>query len=104
MEINYKNTTYVCIERFNKYSISMKKMYADLKMAEETNNYCLEGYIKRALGIIQYIRNIQEEQKIKILNYYCQGSAEYSFIEALDGTKYVYQHRNKKLIKDSSWN
>lgn len=101
--INYGNTSYRSIEHFNKYSISMKKIYADLKKAHDSGNFIWEQRIKRDLGIIKRIRLIQEEFNLKILNYYCQGCAEYAFIETLEGEKYVLDVNLGKLQKDSSW-
>lgn len=103
MKIQYKTTNYMNIEQFNKYSISMKKIYKDLETSRATGNTIAVQYLKRDLRIIESIRKIQEQQKIKILNYYCQSCSKYSFIETLDGKKYVYKNYEKELILDSSW-
>lgn len=103
MKIVYKKLTYMEIEQFNKYSISMKKLHKDLQESLESGNIILEQYTKRKLEIIEYIRIIQKEQEIKILNYYCQANSKYSFIETLDGKKYIYKKYEKELITDCTW-
>lgn len=103
MKIIYEKLTYTDMEQFNKYSISMKKLYKDLEESIEIENIFLEQYIKRKLEIIESIRIIQNEQGIKILNYYCQANSKYSFIETLDGKKYIYKKYDRELVIDYSW-
>ena len=103
MFIEYKNCTYASIEHFKVKEQTLEKMYSDLKKAEENEAFIWEQYIRRDIGILKGIHQLQIEHDLDILNYYCQSCADYNFIETVDGTKYVYLKYERKIKKDDQW-
>ena len=75
----------------------------ELEQAQRLDNIIWEQNIKKDLEIIHSIRKLQEEHNIKVLNYYYQSCSKISFIETLDGRKYIYKKYEKELILDLSW-
>ena len=104
MAIEYKNMTYMSMEKFNKYEDSVEKIIQKINDSIEKGNSFGEQSYKRDLLIAQGIERFEIKYNLKVLNYYCQGCEENSFVETVDGEKYIYEKYKRILTKNDKWN